>query len=125
MKQPELIYHGEKAIVYLNFSGVKTKEEILSKLESFGKYIQSQPLNSLITLTNLDGMYFNTEIFNAFTNYVKKNNPHVKESAVIGMKGLMQIFYKGFVKVTGRNVIVCNTKEEAINQLVSNNLAAV
>jgi len=64
-------------------------------------------------------MYFNTEVYNVFTEYVKQNNPHVKQSAVIGLKGLMQIFYKGFVKITGRNVLVCNTKNEALNELTS------
>lgn len=125
MRKPEIIYSGEKSIVYLDFSGLKTKEEIIEQLNSFGRYIQTQPLNSVVTLTNLDGMYFNTEIFNAFTSYVKKNNPHVRESAVIGMKGLMQIFYKGFVKVTGRNIKVCNTKDEALLALNTNMATAM
>jgi hypothetical protein len=71
----------------------------------------------LVTITNLEDMYFNTDVFNCFVNYVKGNNPYIKSSAVIGMRGMMQIFYKTFIKLTGRNIVVCNTKEEAIAEL--------
>lgn len=125
MRQPELIREGGLTIVYLDFSGLKNKDEIVDQINAFGRYIRSQPLKSLITLTNLDSMYFNTEIYNVFVKYVKDNNPHVKASAVVGMKGLMQIFYKGFIALTGRNVKVCNTKYDAINALCQSESVAV
>lgn len=117
MRQPEIIRSGGIEIVYLDFSGLRKKEEVFAQLEYFGNYIRKQPFQSVITLTNLDEMYFNTEVYNRFTAYVKANNPYVKESAVIGLKGMMQIFYKGFVKLTGRNVKVCNSKSEAVHSL--------
>jgi hypothetical protein len=125
MRQPELIREGGLTIVYLDFSGLKNKDDIIQQINVFGRYIKSQPMKSLITLTNLENMYFNTEIYNLFVKYVKENNPHVKASAVVGMKGLMQIFYKGFIAITGRNVKVCNTKNEAINALCNQEAVAV
>lgn len=125
MRQPQLIYEGNTTIVYLDFSGLKTKEEILESIDVFQKYIKKQPLNSVVTLTNLENMHFNTEIFNAFTAYVKTNNPYVKESAVVGLKGMMQIFYKGFIKVTGRNVTVCSSREEALTILAGRVATAI
>lgn len=117
MKQVEVIRVENFEIIYLDFSGIKTKEEIFKQVEIFGDYIKQQPINSLKTLTNLENMHFNTEIYNVFTNYVKANNPYVNESAVIGLKGMMHIFYKGFIKLTGRNVKVCTSKEEALFEL--------
>ena len=117
MKQPEIIRSGGIEIIYLDFSGLRKKEEVLAQMDVYGNYIQKQPLRSLHTLTNLENMYFNTEVYNKLTSYVNANNPYVKESAVIGLKGMMQIFYKGFVKITGRNVKVCNTKSEAVSAL--------
>lgn len=125
MRKPELIREENITIVYLDFSGLRNKDEILSQIEVFGKYIRSQPFKSIITLTNLEEMYFNTEIYNIFVKYVKENNPHVKASAVIGLKGLMQIFYRGFVTITGRNVCICNTKAEAIAALTKDVAVAV
>ena len=117
MRQPEIINIGGVEITYLDFSNLKSKEDIMGQIELFGNFIRRKPANSVRTLTNLDGMYFNTEIYNTFVKYVNANNPHVCESAVIGLKGLIQIFYNCFVKLTGRNVIICNTKEEAIARL--------
>ncbi|MBN2805690.1 MAG: hypothetical protein JXR22_03450 [Prolixibacteraceae bacterium] len=122
MRQPQLIKSGHIDIVYLDFSEIKKKEDILAQIEVFGHYIRKQPLHSVYTLTNLENMYFNTEIYNHFTAYVKENNPYIKGSAVIGLKGMMQIFYKSFIKLTGRNVKVCSSKEEAIAEL-SNQMA--
>ena len=117
MRQPELIQDGNKSIVFLDFSGLKNKEEIINQIAIFAKYIRSKPAKSLVTMTNLENMYFNTEIYNLFVKYVKDNNPYVKASAVVGLKGLMQIFYRGFIAITGRNVKVCNSKDEAIEAL--------
>ncbi|HKM93807.1 MAG TPA: hypothetical protein VJY41_09160 [Prolixibacteraceae bacterium] len=117
MRQPELIQDGNKSIVFLDFSGLKNKEEIINQIAIFAKYIRSKPAKSLVTMTNLENMYFNTEIYNLFVKYVKDNNPYVKASAVVGLKGLMQIFYRGFIAITGRNVKVCNSKNEAIEAL--------
>lgn len=125
MKQAEIIMVGENSILYLDFSGLKDKEEIFEQIKIFGDFIKSHPHNSLSTLTNLEGMHFNTEIYNAFASYVKENNPYVKYSAVIGMKGLIQIFYKSFVKLTGRNVKVCETKNEAFVALTNNTVQLI
>ncbi|MDA3880073.1 MAG: hypothetical protein PF436_06780 [Prolixibacteraceae bacterium] len=120
MRTPETIIIGSQKIIYLNFSGLKKKEEVVEQIDYFGHYIRKSFPKSLVTITNLEDMYFNTDIFNLFVNYVKGNNPYVKSSAVIGMRGMMQIFYKTFIKLTGRNVIVCNTKEEAVAALAQN-----
>lgn len=114
MKTPETIVIGSKKIVYLDFSGLKKNEDVKAQIDSYSQFIHKARPKSLVTITNLENMHFNTDIFNCFVNYVKSNNAYVTSSAVIGMRGLMQIFYKSFIKVTGRNVVVCETKEEAI-----------
>ncbi len=123
MRRPEIMKVENTEIVYLDFSGLKKKEDIIQQIEVFASYIRKQHFNSLYTITNLGDMHFNTDIYNLFVNYVKANNPHVKMSAVIGLKGLMNIFYKGFIALTGRNVKVCSSKEEAIHELISSNIS--
>lgn len=125
MLQVEVIKVGGCSIHYLDFSDLRKKEEIFNQLEIYGKYIRRQPYNSLLTITNLNGMHFNTEIYSAFAAYVKANDPFVRYSGVVGMKGLMQIFYKGFVRITGRNIKVCESKEEAIAFLANTSLLIV
>jgi hypothetical protein len=117
MNEPKLISKNGKSIIYIDFSGLQTKEAIYEQLARAKQTISTQLPKSALTLTNITGMYFNTEIFNAFTKYAKDNDPYVKASAVIGMNGMMQIFYNGFSKISGREVKAFNTEEDAINYL--------
>lgn len=117
MKQPEIIYHKGKTILYLDFTNMKDKAEIM-KLEDDGvTYIRKQPLNSVLTLTNMEGMFFNNELKKYFEEAVKGNAPYVKSGAVIGLTGLISVMYNAFVAVTGRNIKSFKSKEEALDYL--------
>jgi len=117
MRQPEVINHKGKTILYLDFTNMKDKDEIM-KLESDGAaYIRKQPLNSILTLTNMEGMFFNNELKKFFEETAKGNAPYVKTGAVIGMTGLISIMYNAFVSVTGRNIKSLKNKQEALDYL--------
>lgn len=117
MKKPELINYKGKTIVHLDFSNMKDKNEIM-KLEKEGSdYICSQPLSSVYTLTNMEDMFFNNETKKFFEDIARKNGPHVKAGAVVGMSGLISIMYNAFVTMTGRNIKSFRTKEDALEYL--------
>jgi hypothetical protein len=108
-----IIEYKQKQIVCIDFSDIKKPEEIYQMIEKAASFISKKPTKSLYTLTNLSGMHFNNEIFNRFIAYVKGNNPYVIASAVLGMNGMMQIFYNSFTRVTGRDVRAFSTEQEA------------
>jgi len=118
MKQPEIIYHKGKTILYLDFTNMKDKDEIMKLEEEGAIYIRKQPLNSVLTLTNMENMFFNNELKKWFEDKVKGNAPYVKAGAVIGMTGLISIMYNAFVTVTGRSIRSFKSKEEALDYLV-------
>jgi hypothetical protein len=119
MRKPEIISYKGKTIVYLDFTNMKDKEEIM-KLEKEGSdWIRSQSLNSVYTLTNMEGMFFNNELKKWFEEIVKVNAPYVRAGAVVGMTGLISIMYNAFVTVTGRNIKMCKSKDEALEYLAS------
>jgi hypothetical protein len=119
MKHPEIIFHNGKTICYLDFSNMKNKDEIMNLENEGADYIRKQPLNSVLTLTNMEGMFFNNELKKYFEEVVKGNAPHVKAGAVIGMTGLISVMYNAFIAVTGRNIKSLKTKEEALEYLAS------
>jgi hypothetical protein len=121
MREPKIIQKDGKNIMYIDFSDIRNKDEIYALIERAKRTIACQLPKSLFTLTNISGMYFNTEIFNVFTDYAKANSPYVKSGAVVGMNGLMQIFYNGFSKLSGREIRAFKTEEEAIRYLISAN----
>jgi len=119
MREPEIINHKGKEIVYLNYSNLKTKEEIEYMTVQGSKIIRSKPLNGALSLVNLEGMHFNNEIKNSIAQNLKINQPHVKKSAAYGLTGLLGAFFAGYVKITGRDVKPCKSQTEALDFLTS------
>ena len=119
MKKTESINYKGKNILYLDFSNMKNKEEIICLEKDGSTLIRSQNLNSVYTLTNMDGMFFNSDIKKFFEEMVKLNAPYVRAAAVIGMSGLISVMYNAFVTVTGRNIKSFRTKEDALEYLIS------
>jgi hypothetical protein len=119
MKKPEIITYQEVEIIYLDFTNMKRESDILRLEDDGSKLIKKQAFNSALTLTNMDGMYFNNTIRNHFIQRVKENTPHVKASAVIGLNGLIAMMYNSFVVQSRRNVKLFRKKEEALEYLVS------
>lgn len=119
MRKPQIIRHNDVDIIYLDFTNMKNQDEIIQLENDGAELIQKQKFNSALTLTNMDGMFFNNEIRNHFTKVVKGNTPFVKASAVTGLNGLISIMYKSFVTLTGRNVKLFKTKGEALDYLSS------
>ena len=118
-RTPRIISHRNISIVYIDFSGLRKEEEIYDAMENAQRFVRSHYSKSLYTLTNLSGMHFNTDVYTRFIEYAKGNTPYVKASAVVGMVGLMQIFYNSFLRLTGRKVKVCTTELEAKEYLAS------
>lgn len=119
MSKPELITYKGKTILYLDFSNIRDKAAIFKLEDDGAKYIRSQAPNSVLTLTNMDGMFFNNDIKKYFEEVVKGNAPYVKTGAVIGLNGLISIMYNAFIKITGRNIRSFQSKEDALEFLVN------
>ena len=113
LRTPRMIEYKNIQIIYIDFSNLRKPEEIYSQMETASNFIRKYPPKSLYTLTNLLGMHFNNDIFTRFTSYAKNNSPFVKSGAVIGMTGMMQIFYNGFTRMTGRDIKAFTSEIEA------------
>ncbi len=119
MKEPQIISHHGKPIYYMDFAGLRDFNEIKHIISKSIEYIRSQPDKSVLTLTNLDGMHFNSEIKSLFIDFISGNKPHIKASSVIGMSGLLRIVYNGLMKLTGREIRSFDNINVAKDWLVS------
>lgn len=119
MRNPEEITYKGKKIIYLNFSDLKKKPNIIQLESDGGKIIQQQDINSALVLTNMKNMFFDYEIRNHFIEVAKANHPHVKASAVFGLYGLISLMYGNFIEKSGRNIKLFKSKKEALDYLVS------
>ena len=118
MRNPEIIQYKGHEIIYLDYSNLRDRDEIVQMIIDGSELIRSKPLNSVLSLVNMENMFFNNEIRNILSDNVKKNTPHVKMSSVYGLNGLISIMYNSFLKLSGRNVKSFKTREEALEYLL-------
>jgi hypothetical protein len=104
MARNQQIIHKGKVIYHMDFSNLNNVQEIKGIISESIKYIRSQPKESTLTLTRINGMHFSNEIKDLFNDFIKGNKPYVKSGAVVGLSGLQQIVYNGLMRVTGRDI---------------------
>jgi len=118
MRRTEILNHKGTDLFYMDFSNLKTSQEISLVINESIAFIRKQALNSVTGLSNLENMFFNNDVKNQFTSFLKGNKPYIKKSAVFGMSGLARILFNGLMKITGRDVRSFEKMEEAKDFLV-------
>ena len=121
MSKTQQLVHSGRTIFYMDFSNLNNPSEIKSLIDESVRFIRKQPPVTVLTLTSIKGMHFNSEIRDLFNDFIKGNKPYVKAGAVIGLAGLQQIIYNSLMKVTGRDIKAFDNIEEAKNWLVGKN----
>jgi hypothetical protein len=118
MSRCKTVLHKATKIYYIDFSGLRTPDEIAEVMSESKTHIRNQPPKSMITLANIEGMHFNGSIKDLFIEFVKGNKEFVQHSAIIGVDGLRRIVFNGVIKMTGRDIRCLGSFEDAINWLV-------
>jgi hypothetical protein len=113
MDRTQLLDYKGKKILFIDFSNLKSIEEIREITQDAQKYIHAQPPMSVFTLTSVEETHFNSEIKEMFTDYIKSNKPFVKASAITGVTGLKLVMYNGMMKISGRDTRAFPSLEQA------------
>jgi hypothetical protein len=121
MDRVQIINYLGKRIVYLDFSNLQTKIEIEIIAREAKTFIHNQPPLSVLSLTNIEGMHFNNEIRDIFTDLAKGNKPYVKTGAIVGVTGLKQILFNAVMVLSGRDLKSFSTLDQAKNWLAKQN----
>ncbi len=121
MPRTQQILHGGKKIFHMDFTNLTNVQDIKGVINESVKHIRSQPANSTLTLTDINGMHFSNEIKDLFSDFIKGNKPYVKAGAVVGLNGLQQILYNGLMKITGRDIKSFSSIQTAKDWLAERN----
>ena len=103
----KIAYKG-KEIYCFNYSSYGfDKEKALQLLRSIPDLYKQQqiPPHSVLALTNISGLHFDTEVINAFSDERPKTADYEKKVAVVGMKGLQKVAYNFIISLTQRNLV--------------------
>jgi hypothetical protein len=118
MRRFRFVTHREKEIALIDLSNAMP-EEAMAVFDDAAGQIASRPRKSVLALTDGTNAYFNKESSRALTEFVVKNTPHIKASAVVGANGLRHILLNTINAEVGREIQSFATREEAMDWLVS------
>jgi hypothetical protein len=113
------IKHRGKNILYIDYSNCKTKEDTILLLEQTREfYLNSSEM--FYCLNNFTNCASNNEYMDLAKKYAKEAfaNRNIKE-ACFGISNIQRILLAAYNLVAKDKIALFNTKEEALNYLVS------
>lgn len=88
-------------------------------LKQSSRYIQKQPLNSVLNLANVTGTKYNADSIEYLKKYSGEDKAYIKKTAVLGIEGMKKVSLKTVSLFSNRSFRVFNNKEEAKEWLIS------
>jgi hypothetical protein len=111
-----------KDFLYFDVSEFKDNREYKEFIEIAKERIAKYAERSLLTITNIKDVKFDTETKKIVSEWMSYNKPYVKYGAVIGFDGIRRIVVNAIFKMGGRkNMTFSSNKEQAIEWLLSRN----
>ncbi len=114
----QVIPHKGKEIILIDISQI-TSEDIYPILEEAARLIRSGEQKSKLIMTDVTQAKYSKETSELMKDFTSKNTPYVKASAVVGAEGVQLILLQTLVFITRRELKTFNSREEAMDWLVS------
>jgi hypothetical protein len=112
----------EHGIVLQDFSNIAHAHEALAAIAEARVFMQARPRNrSTLLLTDFTGSIYNQEVTDAMRRLAKDYQPYVRASAVYGVTPIMRVILRAVIALTGRDIRLFATREDAIAYLAAFN----
>lgn len=112
-----IIDHQGVRVLFIDYSGMKKKEEMIGTLHEAVEIIEIQPdkIRTLIDLTDAAG---SSEWMNESKKYGKQVGDKTLKSAIVGITGMKKVLLMGYNAVVNGRLKPFDTKEQALAYLV-------
>lgn len=111
------IKHKGHAIYVIDLSECGAKEMLLL-LEMVRASVTRHAHGSLLCLVDLTGAHFDKDVATKAKEVLVHDRPYVKKSAWVGSESLPHVYYENFKSFSQRDFPLFNTREEAMEWLV-------
>jgi len=119
MERIEEFTHEGRNFIYYDLSGFHVLEEYVELIEAAKAGIVKYPKHSVLTITNVKQIRFDSAVKTAWADWTAFNGDYVKCGAIIGADGIKKIMVNSALTISGRdNLNFFFTKEEAIDWLL-------
>ncbi|MCL1894751.1 MAG: hypothetical protein FWG02_11075 [Holophagaceae bacterium] len=114
----EFTLEGKK-FIYLDMSNFREVDEYNKLIEESIPLITKHSEFSIYTVTNIEGVRFDSEVKKSIAMWMEHNKPYVKYGAVCGVDGVKKIMLNAIFTLSGRmNMHTVTSKQEAIDWLL-------
>jgi len=108
-----------KNFLYLDLSEFKENSEYIEFIELAKKCITKYAEHSVLTVTNIRDVKFDSETKKIVAEWMEHNKPYVKRGAVIGFDGIKRMLVNAIFKMGGRkNMVFFPNREQAVEWLL-------
>ncbi|MCL1908973.1 MAG: hypothetical protein FWG12_06355 [Holophagaceae bacterium] len=108
-----------KKFLYLDLSNFCEADEYKQLIGESLPVIKKYPKSSLYTVTNIEGVRFDSEVKKSIAQWMEHNKPYVKYGAVCGVDGVKKIMLNAIFALSGRkNMHTVTSKQEALDWLL-------
>src|SRR5262249_50689971 len=110
--------HQGKRILVIDYShcGVEQMKEMIGLTRTL---MATQLPNSVLTLSDVTGAIFNTEVVEQLKEMTRHNASYVRKAALVGVTGLQALIYNVVQTFSKRNIPIFSSKEEALKYLLA------
>ena len=112
------VNHRGQQVLLVDVTNCTTAEMIeLGRLVP--SYVATEPLGSVLLLADFTGSKFDKSTVETLKQAAVYDRPHIKRSAWVGMEGMPKVFYDNLKAFSQRDLPTFETREEALDWLVS------
>lgn len=112
------VKHKGQAIFVIDFSHCQSKE-ILLLLEQVKLIVSRHAPHSMLTLGDMTGAEVDKKVATRMKEVLTLDRPYVKRAAFVGAESVPHVFLENFKTFSQRELPNFNTREEAMEWLVS------
>lgn len=117
------ISHKGKKILLVDCSDC-TVDELEKIARLVPQRVATNPKGSVLLLADFTGAKFHKKIMDTVKEGIVLDRPYLKRSAWVGIEGLPKVFYENLKSFSQRDLPTFNTREEALEWLVSEEKAS-
>ena len=112
----QFLNHLSKRVLFIDYShgGAAMMTAVA---EEGHRMIAREPLNSVLTLSDVSGAAFDQESVEVLKAKVAASAPYVKRAAVIGITGLQRLIYEAVLMFSKRTIRLFSSRQEALDYL--------
>jgi len=116
MERVRFITHRGMRVLLIDHSG-STTEEMRQTMDEVEYVVASEPLNSLLILSDFSGTHFDKALADRMKVVAAKDRPHVRRAALVGAESIPDVYFHNLESFSARHFPKFKTREEALDWL--------